>query len=185
MTTQFIEVGYVVDAYGIKGWVKVQPFNSAGDSVLKQSRRWWLSSTTRDQRAGAAAVFTDADDVEILSARVQGQHVVAQLMGIVDRDQALALRGRAVAVRRSDLPVTLEQEFYWLDLINCVVVNKEGFEIGPVAEVFENGVHSILRVAREPSDILIPFVKQYVGTVDSESKRIEVDWPTSWVLDDE
>ena len=135
--------------------------------------------------------------MEVLSARVQGEFVVAQLMGVADRDQALALRGRAVAVRRSDLPVASEQEFYWLDLIGCVVVNKEGAVIGPVIEVFENGVHSILRIFHSTTpqtaklnlntpkviEVLIPFVAQYVGKVDSDGKRIEVEWPMSWVLD--
>jgi 16S rRNA processing protein RimM len=178
-----IEVGYIVDAYGIKGWVKIQPFAAAGDSALKRSKRWWLSGSHLN---------LNADERDVLSSRVHGDSIVAELVGVSDRDLALKFKGASISIRRSDFPSNPADEYYWIDLIGCSVTNAEGISFGAVSEVFDNGAHAVFRIVLPPerinevskaTELLIPFVSQFVSTVDIDAKTITVDWPLSWLED--
>jgi 16S rRNA processing protein RimM len=178
--TDLIEVGRVVDAYGIKGWVKIQPFAAAEDSALKRTKRWWLNGSHLN---------LSSDERDVLSSRVHGESIVAEFAGVSDRDVALKFKGATISVRRSDFPASKTEEFYWIDLIGCAVTNVQGVSLGTVSEVFDNGAHAVFRIALNPtlalstSELLIPFVKQFVATVDIDTKAIAVDWPLAWLED--
>jgi 16S rRNA processing protein RimM len=162
-------VGYVSGAYGIHGWVRIKAYSTDGDALLS-ARTWWLDKP-------------DFHDVEMTQAKSHGGDVVASLMGVSTRDTAEALKGATVQISRRHFPPLADDEFYWVDLIGLAVENLEGVRLGTVADLMDNGAHPILRVeppASEPDvkaqEILIPFVDQFVKTVDQTAKKITVDW---------
>ncbi|MCA3858357.1 MAG: ribosome maturation factor RimM, partial [Burkholderia sp.] len=71
-----VEVGAVVDAYGLKGWVKVATHADAGrgGDALLNARRWWLER-------GAERL-----SVRIMQSKTHSDTVVAQPAGVSDRD---------------------------------------------------------------------------------------------------
>lgn len=164
-----VVVGRVVDAYGLRGWIKLAAFNDPADSVLLRARRWWIGDAS--------------SPVRIERARVQGAAVVAKPAGCADRDAALALRGAEVAVRRADFPAPSDDEFYWVDLIGCAVVDRAGRTLGEVTRVDDHGAHPLLSVrppalpdgTRRP-EFLIPFVSAWVDRVDTAGRQVLVDW---------
>lgn len=174
-----VEVGAIVDAYGLKGWVKVAAHSGAtqGGDALTSAKCWWL---VRGREIKSAPVVT---------AKTHGDSIVAQLSGAGDRDQALALRGWRVNVRRSDFPALEADEFYWVDLIGLEVVNEAGVALGTVVDLIDNGAHSVLRTEypsqgkdgqQVTGERLIPFVGVYVKSVDQAAKRIVVDWEADY-----
>ncbi|CAN8142613.1 16S rRNA processing protein RimM [uncultured Thiomicrorhabdus sp.] len=69
-----------------------------------------------------------------------------------------------------------ENEFYWIDLIGCQVVNLEGELLGEVVNLVETGAHDVLRV-KGATEELIPFVlEQFIMDIDIANKLIKVDW---------
>jgi 16S rRNA processing protein RimM len=167
-------VGHVSGAYGLRGWVRIQPYSSAPEALL-HAKTWWLC----DPRGGA-----EWRDVERMQARMQGGDVVAALQGVADRDAAEALKGSAVRISRRYFPALADGEFYWVDLIGLEVENLQGEALGSVRDLMDNGAHPILRVAaaeapdsgEAPREWLIPFVEAYVKTVDQQARKITVDW---------
>ncbi|WP_153099720.1 ribosome maturation factor RimM [Paraburkholderia hayleyella] len=174
-----IEVGVIVDAYGLKGWVKVAAHAGAGrgGDALLGAPRWWLLKDHERRSAGAQG------------AKTHGDSVVAALDGVADRDAALSLRGSRVYLCRSDFPALDAGEFYWVDLLGLEVVSEAGVALGKVASMIDNGAHSVLRIEYPVSgkdgkpamgERLIPFVGVYVKTVDQAAKRITVDWEADY-----
>ncbi|WP_114810217.1 ribosome maturation factor RimM [Paraburkholderia kururiensis] len=174
-----VEVGAIVDAYGLKGWVKVAAHAQAGrgGDALLAAKRWWLEKGS--ERKSAAVVL----------AKTHGDAVVAQLGGTADRDAALALRGHRVYVSRHEFPALEADEFYWVDLLGLEVVNEGGEVLGKVASMIDNGAHSVLQVEYPTTgkdgkpvtgERLIPFVGVYVKSVDQAAKRIVVDWQADY-----
>jgi 16S rRNA processing protein RimM len=115
--------------------------------------------------------------------KIHSEDVVAQLMGVADRNAAEALKGATVQIRRSHFPVLSSDEFYWVDLIGLSVENLQGQCLGAVSDLMDNGAHPILRVmlpqtpgAEKAQELLIPFVDRFVKSVDQTAKRITVDW---------
>lgn len=164
------QVGYVSGPFGVTGSIRVTPFSTDADALLNV-KTWWLDKPS----LGA---------VKVRTAKMHGGDVVAQLAGLVGRDASEALKGAAVSIPRSQFPALPADEYYWSDLIGLDVVNLEGEALGAVTDMMHNGAQSILRITPLPveasdekqSERLIPYVDQFVKTVDLAGKKITVDW---------
>ena len=175
-----VEVGRIVDAWGVKGWFKVQAF-AADPQALFSSRRWFLKAPEGALRPAAAAL---PGLLKIMQSREHAGVVVAQAQDVADRGAAEALRGARVFVARASFPTPDKDEFYWVDLIGLAVLNRAGESLGRVVGLLDTGAHSVLRVLPEGADPgqgeaaerLIPFVAAYVDEVDQAGRRIVVDW---------
>lgn len=179
MTTpdDLYQVGHVLDAWGVRGWVKIAPDDPQAAALLK-AKTWWLS------RPGFE---TAARPVQVRLARRHGSAVVALFEGPEDRSAAEALRGNQIAVRRADFPPVQTDEFYWADLIGCKVVNPQGENLGTVIGLLDSAAHAILRVQfadakpdAKPRERLIPFVQVYIDAVDLTGKTIVAQWDANY-----
>jgi 16S rRNA processing protein RimM len=175
-----IEVGIIIDAWGVKGWFKVKAF-SADPQALFSSKRWLLKPPkATGPRAGVNTVPLPPL-LKIVAAKDHGDLVVAQAQDVVDRPGAEALRGARVFVPRGSFPTAGQDEYYWIDLVGLAVVNREGEHLGEVVGLIDTGPHSVLRVAAagvtaEADQRLIPFVAAFVDAVSLPDRRITVDW---------
>jgi 16S rRNA processing protein RimM len=174
-----VEVARVIDAWGLKGWIKLQPF-AADPKALFSSRRWHLRPP-----AHAVGVAAMPRLLHITHSKVHGDAVVAAARELSDRDAAHALRGASVYVARSSFPTAADDEYYWVDLIGAEVFNRQGVALGRVSTLIDTGPHSVLCVRRPDAgpevpdtqaERLIPFVAAYVDAVDMAARRIQVDW---------
>ncbi|MBT9610103.1 ribosome maturation factor RimM [Aquabacterium sp.] len=199
-----VEVGRVVDAWGVKGGIKVMPFSS-DPQALFCTKKWFLRpaevAVGAVVRPGAGAgAGTGAKPVsavasaaqaarlnaprflQVKSAREQSDIVVATCEGLDDRNAAEALKGARVFVSRSAFPTPDDGEFYWIDLIGLDVSNPQGEALGRVVDLIDTGPNSVLRLEGEagadgkPVERLIPFVSAYILSVSLADKRIVADW---------
>lgn len=158
----WVVLGRIAAPFGVKGWVKVQPF-SEDPGALIGFESW---------RVGHGGTHTD---YRVETVQDHGKALIAKLAGVDDRDAAYALRGQEVSVAKSGLPPLEENEFYWSDLIGLSVINREGIELGRVDSLMESGANDLL-VVKGGREYLIPFVAALVGKVDVAGGTIEVDW---------
>ena len=155
-------MGRVACSYGVRGWVKVAPEDGAEES-LAGAREWWI---------GAVAYA-------VSGARIHGATVVGKLAGLENREQALALKGRTVAVRRDALPEPEQGKYYLADLVGLEVVNEQGTPLGVVTRTYSNGAHDVIEVVGDRTR-LIPWVAAVIKEVDLPKRRVEVEWGADW-----
>lgn len=172
-----VEVGRVLGAWGIKGWIRVQAY-AKQPQALFSSRHWFLQPAEAAPGAAAHAVAASLPRlVRIREVREHGDAVVAFLRDIDERNAAEALRGARIFVARSSFPTAGDDEFYWVDLIGLQVVNREGAHLGHIAALMDNGAQSVLQVCDDKGiQRLIPFVAAYIDQVDLPGRCIVVDW---------
>lgn len=164
------QVGHVSGAYGVMGGIRVTPYSTDADALLKV-KTWWLDKPA-------------LRPVQVRTARMHSGDVVATLVDVKDRDAAEALKGASVSVPRSEFPALPEDEYYWTDLIGLDAVNLQGDALGKVADMMHNGAQSILRIMpvqgeggeAKAQERLVPFVDQFVKQVDLAGKKITLDW---------
>lgn len=193
-----VELGRITDAYGLQGWVKIQP-HAVGSAALLHAKEWWLRRPVAPAQAGRQA-SEPARVVKVLRSRTQGSTIVGSLQGIADRTQAEQLRGCTVWVPRASFPAAEDDEYYWVDLIGSTLHGEhEGRSVllGVVSDVTDNGVHAVLRVDRQVMDeqgmpaplldakgrqveTLVPFVSAHVHTVDLANRRLDSNWPADF-----
>ena len=171
-----LTAGRVTGCYGVKGWVRVQPFTEAAGDLL-DFRSWWLQT-----REGVRKVQLD-------QGRIHGRGLVVHLSGVDDRATAETLRGYSLLVRAGELPELGENEYYWHQLENLRVWcrdcdGEQGTEhlLGCVHHLIETGANDVLVVVACEGSIddrerLIPYLPDTViRRVDLEGGRITVDW---------
>lgn len=169
-----VEVGRILEAWGLQGWFKVLPF-SADPEALFSSKKWFLLPSERGVRS-----FEGVARLSIRQAKIHSDTVVAQAADISERNAAELLRGARIFIPRSSFPSVQKDEYYWVDLIGLTVVNREGLVLGQVRELLSTGPQTVLVIddtqGDKPLERMIPFVAAYVDDVDLQAKRIAVDW---------
>lgn len=196
MNDDWIEVGTVVGAQGMKGELKIYPSSDFPERFEEPGKRWLQNPQTQE-----------IQEVELLAGRdIPGKNLYVLLIDRVrDRDQAEALKGYKLLVESSDRPELEEDEYHVSELINLEVYHQEtGESIGVIIDIYTAG-NDLLEVKlhkqptpekiieidansnskrkrkvkqQKPVTIFIPFVKEIVPVVDLANNRIEITPPS-------
>ena len=159
-----VVLGQIVGVYGIKGWLKVKSYTRPRKNIFTYSP--WLVKQVEDWRA-----------MQLVGGRSQGKGLVAELTDITDRDKATALVGADIGVDRQQLPATENGSYYWCDLVNLQVINRQDEPLGIVRDILETGANDVLVVADSKQRHLIPYIQGvYVKEVAIDKGIMQVDW---------
>jgi len=175
MTTEnsdLIEVGTVIEAYGIRGALKIRPFSNDPVALLA-AKEIWLTGLRLPQMR----------DFSVYKAKEHSGSVILELVGLTDREIALSFKSATVLIPRSKFPPLDDNEYYWADLMGAEVHNQQNDLIGIVKEIVDNSAQTVLIISEdEKKQHLIPFVEYFIIEVDLESspKKIVVDWQKDW-----
>jgi 16S rRNA processing protein RimM len=161
-TSALIELGAVGAPFGVRGWVKLRSFTDPPEGLL-------VHRSLRLGRGGSWTAY------RIESSGRSGGQLTVKFSGVNDRDQAQALRGAAICVPRSELPVRDDKDYYRADLIGCEVVNLAGVSLGQVRHFVETPAQ-VLMVVRGEREYWVPAVPKHLRRVDLEARRVAVDW---------
>ena len=158
MRPEFITVGAVVNAHGIRGEVKVNP--AGFDPAFIASFR---------------TLYIGGRETKVTAARVHKSTVLLTLPGVDTMDDALSLKGRAVAIRRTDARLSKGQ-FFDEELEGCAVVDDAtGQEIGRLDKVLSYPAHKVYQVRGGAHEYLIPAVPDvFIVSADPDAEVIRV-----------
>lgn len=162
---RFIAIGRIRGAHGVKGALKIEPYNP--DSPLfKKGQQVYI-----DQKEGMTpAIFT------FIADRSKGLR--AEFDIITDRDEANAVIGKEIFVKRKDFKPLAKGEHYVVDLIGLSVLDESGEELyGTLKEVMETGANDCYVVKKGKRELLIPATKEVILSVDLTAKEIRVKLP--------
>lgn len=172
--SDWVEIGRIVAAQGLKGEVRVYPSSDFPERFLEPGLRWLRCPHS-----------STPEPIQLLQGRLlEGREIyVLRLQGIGNRTQAEALRGCTLLVSSQERPALAEDEFYVADLIGLRVrLQSSGAEIGEVIDVYTAG-NDLLEVRLYPSlektarQVLIPFVPAIVPQVNLNAGYLTVDPP--------
>ena len=157
MRVEYIPVGQIVNAHGIKGEVKLNPMGFDPEFLVDFD-----------------VLYIGGKRTEVKSARVHKSVVLLTLPGVTDMDAALALKGKDVTIRRDDVEVPegyyFDEEIEGLTVIDCATEEV----IGKVRRVLSYPAHKIYEVKGE-REYLIPAVpKVFIESVDLDGETMRV-----------
>ncbi len=173
MPDDLIDMGRVIDAYGVRGQLKLEPFAGPG-SALGKARKIWLSRRDKSGEFGVRQI------------KEHSGTLLVSLEGFADRDFAASWKGATVQMSRAQFPASGSDEYYWVDLIGCQVTGQHSSLLGEVVSVDDHGGGPFLKVRAaelvdgKPRERLIPFVSAYITQVNLAEKSIVADWDPAW-----
>jgi 16S rRNA processing protein RimM len=152
-------MGRVAGSYGVRGWIKVE----RPEAGLAECGEWWIGGEPH----------------AVEETKEHSGTLLARLAGVGNREAALKLRGRAVAVSRAALPKPDAGHYYLADLVGLEVVNEQGIVLGAVKSWTFNGAQDVMEVAGDRAR-LIPWFPTVIKAVDLARRPIEVEWGADW-----
>jgi len=161
-----VVVGRFGPPFGVKGWINVISYTDPVTN-LAEYRPWFV------ERSG------EWTQLRVDQLKPHRNGFVVQVDGVDDRDVALRYSGKSIGVQDSTLPEAGEDEFYWKDLIGLAVEDLTGKRLGEVSGLMETGANDVIVVRTASGEMLIPFVRHVVATVDLDRRTIVVDWQTA------
>jgi 16S rRNA processing protein RimM len=163
----WLRVGYVSRAHGLKGTVVVKTFDPAS-SALGEVDRVHLAPKDGAPR-----------EVEIVDVREgPGGDLLLQLEGLSTREGADALVGSTVSVHRDEIDAPDEGEFFQGDLVGLRAVTPDGKALGVVHEVWSSGPVPNLVLRDGDREEMVPFAEDFVRKVDLAAGTIVIEPPT-------
>lgn len=167
---ELVPVGKITGTHGIRGLLKVFSYSGNIDS-LKSVRSVFLKG-----KDGTLREF----DIKSVSAHAGG--FIVGLNDFSDINQVLSLSGSELCLKRSQLPVPEDDEYYWCDLIGLVVHTAEGIELGTIVDIFETGSSDIYVVRGNDKEYLIPAIADVIAHVDILGNKMIIT-PLEGLLD--
>lgn len=164
-----LRVGRLTKAHGLKGAIKLE-----------------LYTDTPEQRFTPGAVFTlqvptgskwHGKTLELAELRWYNGHPVGFFKGVDDRSEAETLIKAILWVNQdpAELP---EEEDAWYDhqLVGLKAL-RDGEVVGLVARVDHLPAQDLLAIATDHGEVLVPFVKAIVPSVDIEAGTVTLTPP--------
>jgi 16S rRNA processing protein RimM len=151
-----VAIGRIARPHGVRGVLRVTLYDPTSQTLQQ-----------------TAEVVVAGQRYAVRSARALGDApaFLVELAGVATRDDAEALRGQEVAVRREALSLA-GSEYLVADLVGCATFDPKGRDLGTVREVFWSGAQDILVL---DGDNMVPLVDEWVIEVDLAGRRIVVE----------
>lgn len=160
MKKEFLEGGRIQTAHGVKGLLKVEHFCDSAKVLAKQKR---IYLKRRDGSFEAR---------EVLSSSLMGEVVLMGISGVATREDAAALRGVTVYLKRSDVPKG-EGAMFLSDMIGLPVYHAEsGERLGEISDVVEVSGRRLYTVRTSDGERMVPDVKEFIKEISDEGMKL-------------
>ena len=158
-------LGYIAKTHGIKGDVSIK---LDVDNPNEYSK---LESIFLDIQGKLIPFFIDS-----ITIKDKGFAAV-KLEGIDTEPQASNLLHTEIFLPLSVLPPLKGNKFYFHEVIDFQVIDKDFGSVGTIKDVLDYPHQSVLQVMRDDKEILIPITDEIITHVDRVKKIVEVDTP--------
>lgn len=164
-----LRVGRLVKAHGLKGALKLELYTDSPDQRFRAGQELELQVPETSEWFGKT--------VKVAELRFYNQSPVLFLEGIQDRSQAETLV-KAILLIETDLEQLPEDPEAWYDhqLVGLTALVGEEV-VGKVIRVDHLPAQDLLAIETSNGEVLVPFVKQIVPSVDIQKGQIVLTPP--------
>ena len=162
-------MGRLTKAHGLKGAIKVELYTDAPERRFVPGATFSLQVPTSSEWHGKK--------LELIELKFYNAQPVAFFKGILDRTTAETLI-KAILWIDQDLDEASDEEDAWFDhqLVGLTVL-RDGAPVGTITQIDHFPAQDLLTVKTATGDVLVPFVKAIVASVDIKAGTMTVTPP--------
>ena len=163
---KWFNVGKIVNTQGIKGEVRVISTTDFPEERYKKGNVLFLFLPKNETPV----------QLTIKSHRKHKNFDLLLFEGYENINEVEKFRDGIIKVPESQLGELEEGEFYFHEIVGCLVFTKDGEEVGKVMEILTPGANDVWVVkGKQGKEILIPYIDDVVKKVDLKEKIILID----------
>lgn len=159
---ELMEIGQIVNTYGIKGFLKVVPYTN---------------DITRFEDLTSIYVETKKalESFDIEEVKYSKDLVLLKFKGIDDINLAQKYKNCYLKIDRKDAVKLPEDTYFIVDLLDMQVYTDEGEDLGKIIDVYPTGSNDIYVVKNEEGkQVLLPAIGDVIKSVDVANKKMVV-----------
>ena len=157
-----LEIGQIVNTFGIKGFVKVYPY-------VNDIKRF------DDLDTVYVKLKKQESKLEIEEVKYQKNMVLIKFKGIETVEQAERLRNSYLEIDRAQAIPLEKDEYFIADLLGLDVYQDTGEKLGILDDIYNSGAQDIYVVKNElGKQFLLPYIDEVVKDIDLENGKIVV-----------
>ncbi len=163
-----LRVGRLTKAHGLKGAIKVELYTDAPERRFVPGAVFTLQVPTASPWHGKT--------LELIELKWFNSHPVAFFKDVTDRTAAESLIKAILWIEQD--PAEAPEEDAWFDhqLVGLSVM-RDGVKVGTVSQIDHFPAQDLLTVDTPTGDVLVPFVKAIVSSVDIAAGTLTVTPP--------
>lgn len=159
---QLMEIGQIVNTYGIKGFLKVVPYT---DDITR----------FEDLKSIYVETKTSLKTFIIEDVKYSKNLVLLKLKGIDDINTAEIYKNCYLKIDRKDAVELPEDSYFIIDLIGITVFSDNDEELGNIVDVYSTGANDIYVVKNQlGKQVLLPAIGEVIKDVDIQNKKMIV-----------
>lgn len=160
--TKYLEIGQIVNTFGIKGMVKVKPFT---DNIERFSN---LEKIYIKNKSGQT-------EYKIQEVKYHKNMVLIKFEGIENPEQADLLRNSYLIVDRETEEPLEAGRYYIVDMIGLDVFTDDNEYLGKLEDIYNTGSNDIYVVKNElGKQVLLPAIEDVIKSIDMDNKKVIV-----------
>lgn len=156
-----LEVGQIVNSYGIKGFLKVVPLVD-NNNQFKEFEKLYIQENKKYR------------ELKLQEVKFSKNLVLLKVEEIDSIEEALKLKNLYLYAKREDIKLE-EGAYFIVDLIGLEVYTEEGKLLGTLKEVLQPGANDVYVVEnKENKQILLPVIPDVVKQINIAEKKVIV-----------
>lgn len=155
--TEYITVGEVLGAWGLKGAFRVRP-----------------TTDFPERFKSGETLFIEGAPFSILTSNFQKDGVIITISGVDTPEAAAKLRRKTMDIPASELRALPEGRYYQFDIIGLEVQTVDGAILGKVTDILNCG-NDVYVVKGEGKEVLIPATKDVVKSIDVKKGKMVIE----------
>lgn len=160
--TKYLEIGQIVNTFGIKGMVKVKPFT---DNIERFNN---LEKIYIKNKSGQT-------EYKIQEVKYHKNMVLIKFEGIENPEQADLLRNSYLIVDRETEEPLEPGRYYIVDMIGLDVFTDDNEYLGKLEDIYNTGSNDIYVVKNElGKQVLLPAIEDVIKNIDRDNKKVIV-----------
>lgn len=160
--TKYLEIGQIVNTFGIKGMVKVKPFT---DNIERFNN---LEKIYIKNKSGQT-------EYKIQEIKYHKNMVLIKFEGIENPEQADLLRNSYLIVDRETEEPLEPGRYYIVDMIGLDVFTDDNEYLGKLEDIYNTGSSDIYVVKNElGKQVLLPAIEDVIKNIDMDNKKVIV-----------
>ena len=167
----WLVIGVVTSSHGVAGKLNIKSLSDFKERFTKPGMRWIQKHNEEPIPFKLISGFQKPGK----------ESFIISLEGIKNRNDADNLKKYKLLVKSNDMPKLKDNEFHLnqlLDLDVKLFVEGEIKIVGKVVDLItENNNLLVIRLLQNNKDVLIPFVKEIVTTIDRRNKYLVINPP--------
>jgi len=153
----FVEIGLFIGPHGIKGEVKVKSFKEIPENLFVYEE-FFLGNQTKP--------------IKLKLVRKIKQNLICIVEDIKTRNEAEKFKNLILYVRRDNLPLLKDDEFYQRDLLDFQVYNLERHNLGFVTSFNDFGGGLLVEVEKNKKRFYLPIGKPFLKDINYKDKEV-------------